>query len=170
MEINVWQLYAQVAKLASNLLNALKNLRSQPSGGVLPSVPESDANITSISTNATTLAVVRDPKMETADALFGRMDYDGKYLGITMERKAVAIPEGTYPGRKRDSAHFGMRVVGIDVPNRTDIECHPANLPLQLNGCIALGESKDGDAIDNSKTAFQRMMNLLPESFAVMVG
>lgn len=67
----------------------------------------------------------------------------------------------------RDSAHFGMIVPGIDVPNRTDIEIHPANYPSQLLGCIAVGESIDGDALGNSKSAFGHLMTLLPQTFTV---
>lgn len=107
--------------------------------------------------------------METSDAHFGAMDYNGKYIGVTMERTAVAIPLGIYRGYKRDSAHFQMRVVGIDVPFRTDIECHPANLPSQLLGCIAVGESKDGDALDNSRAAFDAMMEAVPDEFTVQI-
>lgn len=86
-----------------------------------------------------------------------------------MERKAVAIPEGVYKGHERDSQHFGKKVVGIDVPNRTDIECHPANQPCQLDGCIATGESIDGDALDNSTAAFDAMMLAVPPVFIVEV-
>lgn len=87
-----------------------------------------------------------------------------------MERTAVAIPAGTYRGAKRYSPHFGMTVLGIDVPNRTDIECHPANLPSQLLGCIAVGGSIDGDALDNSRAAFDEMMEVVPEEFTVVVA
>lgn len=106
----------------------------------------------------------------TKDALFGAMDYDGITIGVTMERTAVAIPEGTYRGYKRDSAHLGMRVLGIDVPNRTDIECHPANTPSQLLGCVAVGSTIDGDALDNSKVAFEKMMSIVPDEFTVVVS
>lgn len=81
----------------------------------------------------------------------------------------MAIPLGVYKGRKRDSAHFHMRVVGIDVPNRTDIECHPANLPQQLKGCVAVGSELDNDALDNSRVAFDKMMKILPEEFTVSI-
>jgi len=81
----------------------------------------------------------------------------------------VCIPEGTYRGYKRDSTHFGMRVVGIDVPNHTDIESHPANFPLQLNGCVAVGDKQDGDALDSTRDAFDRMMAAVPEEFTVVV-
>jgi len=97
------------------------------------------------------------------------MDYNGERICYTMERAALAIPEGTYPARKRDSAHFHMRVVGIDVPNRTDIEIHPANTPVQVKGCIATGSEVDNDALDNSRSAFDKMMGIVPEEFTVRV-
>lgn len=108
--------------------------------------------------------------METKDALFGVMEWNDEQIGFTMERTAAAIPVGIYRGYKRDSAHFGMRVVGIDVPNRTDIECHPANTPAQVKGCVAIGSSIDSDALDNSRTAFDRMMSILPEEFTVKIS
>jgi hypothetical protein len=171
MEINVWmQWFAQAATFLSNQLASLNAHQNPLSGGVSPSAPASDAASISTLKSATTLAVTRDPSLAMTDALFGVMDYNGERIGVTMERTAVAIPEGTYHGYKRDSAHFAMRVVGIDVPNRTNIECHPANLPSQLLGCIAVAESKDGDALDNSRAAFEKMMATVPDEFTVVVS
>ncbi len=115
------------------------------------------------------LRIKRNPARATVDGLFGDMDYDGKRICFTMERTAVAIPEGIYSGCKRDSQHLPRKVVGISVPNRTDIECHPANHPCQLEGCIAVGESIDNDALDNSTKEFDVMMAVLPDSFMVEV-
>lgn len=115
------------------------------------------------------LRIKRNPAKETTDALFGDMDYNDSRICFTMERTAVAIPVGTYSGAKRYSPHAGRQVVGIDVPNRTDIEIHPANFPCQLKGCIAAGESIDGDALDNSTQAFDAMMLAVPDSFLVQV-
>lgn len=176
MEANVWmQWFVQTAEFLSSLFASSSNPRSQSSGGASRSAQGSAAPSTSTSRSATspaqaTLSIKRNPSLQTTDALFGSMDYDGTAIGVTMERTAVAVPEGTYRGYKRDSAHFGMRVVGIDVPLRTDIECHPANFPLQLDGCIAIGETKDGDALDNSRAAFDRMMETVPDSFTVAVS
>lgn len=172
METSVCPLFAQVASWLSTLFASLSSQSAQGNGTALQSAPENAAASTSTSLNATgqVLSIKRNPSLETTDAHFGAMAFDGKYIGVTMERKAVAIPLGTYPAHKRDSAHFGMRVVGIDVPNRTDIECHPANLPSQLEGCIAVGESKDGDALDNSRMAFDVMMETVPEEFTVQVS
>lgn len=87
-----------------------------------------------------------------------------------MERIAVAIPAGVFEGILRYSPHFALTVPGIAVPYRTDIEIHPANLPSQLEGCIAVGSSVDNDALDNSKQAFQKLMTYLPQSFQVEIS
>jgi hypothetical protein len=170
-----------VCRLFALVADFLSSLSSSSTGASTPASPTSSSNVpasgaSSSSTSRTTpasqsrLKVLRNPTLATADALFGDMDYDGTAIGVTMERTAVAIPEGSYLARKRDSVHFGMRVVGIDVPNRTNIEIHPANFPLQLEGCVAVGENKDGDALDNSKAAFDRMMTIVPENFTVEVS
>lgn len=182
MEINVWiQLFVRAVTSALNQFVPLNSQKNQSNGGALPNVPANAVDLTSTSKSAINpaqvpekqpsipLQIKRNPKMTTATALFGTMVYNGTIIGVTMERTAVAIPEGVYRGCKRDSAHFDMRVVGIDVPNRTNIECHPANYPSQLLGCIAIGDKQDGDALDNSRDAFDRMMLALPESFSVEI-
>jgi hypothetical protein len=175
-EPSVWtQLFAQVAGFVSSLLERSNALPRQERSGPSLNAPENAAPTTltlkkTIDAPQNLLSIKRNPILETVDAHFGAMDFDGTLIGVTMERSAVAIPVGTYPGYKRDSARFGMRVVGIDVPSRSDIECHPANFPPQLNGCIAIGEIKDGDALDNSRTAFDRMMGAVPEEFTVKVS
>jgi hypothetical protein len=164
------QWFAQAAGFVSNLFASLSSPLNQSSGGVSQSVQGNAVGSTSTSTSATSLLrVTRNPAWATADALFGTMEFKGNEICYTMERTVVAIPEGTYLGRKRYSPHFGMIVLGIDVPNRTDIECHPANLPSQLDGCIAVGESIDGDALDNSRAAFDEMMSAVPETFTFEV-
>lgn len=171
MESNVWtQWFVQVVNLVSRLFVPSSNPKSQNSGGSSPNVPANVAVSTLTSSHATILAITRDPKKTTKDALFGVMTFQNEFIGYTMERTAVAVPEGTYRGSKRDSAHFGMRVVGIDVPGRTNIESHPANLPSQLEGCVAVGSSIDNDALDNSIAAFDKMMLVLPQEFTVVVS
>lgn len=173
MEGSVWQLFVQAATFLSSLLKSLTEVLRPASPISLQNAPENVAGflLTSKITQESQclLRIRRNPERATIDALFGDMAYNDKRIGFTMERTVVAIPEGTYRGYKRDSAHFGMRVVGIDVPNRKDIECHPANLPSQLLGCIAVGESIDGDALGSSKVAFRRMMDAVPEEFTVCV-
>jgi len=87
-----------------------------------------------------------------------------------MERTAVRIPEGTYSASKRHSPHLSRTVIGIDVPSRTDIEIHNANFPSQSQGCIAVGLSVDGDAMDSSVKALEMLLDLLPQSFIVLIS
>ena len=170
MEISVWQLFVQAAEFLSSLFARSSGTPGPENGGASRSAHANDANLTSTSTNATVLGVTRDPSLQTTDAMFGRMTIDGGFVCFTMERTAVSIPEGSYRGYKRDSSHFGRRVVGIDVPSRTDIECHVANYPSELEGCIAVGEKVGNDCLDSSESAFERMMRGLPETFTVVVS
>ncbi len=73
------------------------------------------------------------------------------------------IPAGTYPVKLSFSPHHGFAVFGVeDVPNRSDIEIHAANLPTQLLGCVALGESRGTlngqDAVMASQSAVDTFM------------
>lgn len=51
----------------------------------------------------------------------------------------------------------------LDVPDRTAIHVHVANCCAELLGCIAVGEnvSADGESIEHSQSAFDRMMQYL---------
>jgi len=174
METNVWsQLSALVAAIASLLSKSLTEAQRPTSPTSSPSAQGNPVNSSSTSKTIpeklSLLTIKRNPAKATSDAIFGDMDYNGNRICFTMERTVVAIPAGTYSGCKRDSQHFGRKVVGIAVPNRTNIECHPANHPCQLEGCIAVGESIDNDALDNSTMAFDEMMSELPDSFTVVV-
>ena len=73
------------------------------------------------------------------------------------------IPAGTYTCSLRFSPHHGFAVFGVDqVPNRSDVEIHAANLASQLLGCIALGESRGTlngqDAVFSSQAAVDTFM------------
>jgi hypothetical protein len=172
MEINVWmQWFVRAVDFVSSLFASLNSQLSQSSGGASPNVPANAAASISTSGNATNhrLRIVRNPAMATVDALFGVLIFNDKQLGFTMERTAVAIPEGVYNARLEMSPHFGFQTPHIDVPQRTYIEAHPANYPLQLEGCVAVGSAIDGDALDNSRQAFDSMMAVLPQEFTVSI-
>lgn len=99
------------------------------------------------------LTVRRERKDQTA--ILGTLLVDGVRECVTMERTAVAIPAGLFQMEITYSPHFGKPMPLIDgVPNRTNIRLHPANWPTQLEGCIAVGLSTDGDDLDNSVAAF----------------
>lgn len=151
-----------------SLLKFLKSLLDQVSnGGLSPAAPESAVD--SISTSKDMINLVIERTNETKDAIFGKATVGNECVCFTMERTAVCIPARTYPGYKRHSPHLDRTVVGIDVPNRTDIEIHNANLPSQLQGCIAVGLAVDGDALDNSIAALEKLLGLLPQTFTVTI-
>lgn len=166
----IWILQSAVGvRYVLSLLKLLKKILMGNAGGLSPAVPENVVpTISTLSpTTGLILQVVRTD--ETSDAGFGKAIIGNELICYTMERLAVRIPEGSYPAYKRYSAHLCRTVIGIDVPNRTDIEIHNANLPGQLLGCIATGLSVDGDALDNSIAALEKLLSLVPESFTVLV-
>lgn len=73
--------------------------------------------------------------------------------GIYQVHWAIHHPNGPHPYRcpELDTSAIG----------RTCIQMHIANKVEELLGCIAVGDSFDGDAIDHSYDAFQRMMDYL---------
>jgi hypothetical protein len=175
MESSVWQLIVRVVGYLLSLLPSLKNLVALPNGGASSNAPANAVASTLTSSSAISqpqdlLQIKRNPSRATTEALFGDMVFDGNRICFTMERKAVAIPEGIYQGYKRWSRHFEMTVVGIDVPNREDIECHPADFPAQVAGCVAVGLEAHDDRLYNSKSAFDSMMAVLPSQFTVVVS
>ena len=105
----------------------------------------------------------------TSDAFFGEIYFNGAFVGYSMERIGVAIPAGTYGATLAYSGHFKRLTPHIAVPDRTYIEIHPANWPSQLEGCIAIGSAIDGDALDNSGVAFEKLMKLITGDFTVTV-
>jgi hypothetical protein len=72
------------------------------------------------------------------------------------------IPEGEYQIRKRRSARFGLHLEVVDVPNRSHILFHPANLAWkELRGCIAPVMELSGEGMGlYSRVAMQRLMDL----------
>lgn len=166
MEGGVWtKLFALVVDMVSNLSASSNATQKQVASGPSPAAAGTDAVSTSTSNHV--LRITR--KTATNDAMFGEIRWDDTLICVSMERTAVAIPVGTFPGCKRYSPHLSMNVIGIDVPNRTDIECHPANYPSQLLGCIAAGSTVNSGALDNSREAFFRLMALVSQTFTVVV-
>lgn len=87
-------------------------------------------------------------------ATFGKLfDGEGKEVCVTLERPWVdnnddgkrdrgvsCITAGTYVFKRRvDSPKHGECFEGQDIPDATNIQIHAANLPDELEGCIALG-------------------------------
>lgn len=86
----------------------------------------------------------------TPAAMFGRLeDAEHHQIAVTVERPWLnnagdvsCIKAGGYRVAMRDSVKHHGQVYGVqNVPDRSNIEIHPANLASQLLGCIALGQS-----------------------------
>jgi uncharacterized protein DUF5675 len=161
-------LSAYITKSTSSPLNLAQKQSKNGESSVAPiaSTPLISNSIPS----GCAVTVVRQ-KM-TNDALFGTLSVDGKQIGYSMERIAVAISLGQYNAIMELSPHFGFPTPHLSVPNRTYIEIHPANTPSELLGCIAVGQTIDGDALDNSRVVFDALVNLLPatEPFLVVIS
>lgn len=85
---------------------------------------------------------------------------------IDNKRSISCIPCGRYLVRATYSPRFGRKMYLVTcVPNRDGIRIHPANLPVQLNGCIALGTAEarypSTRKLLNSKVAVSRLERML---------
>lgn len=95
---------------------------------------------------------------------------DGQHL-YTVERQwndnkpsVSCIPEGTYLCVPRRYHRGGYKAIEVlDVPNRSHILFHRANVAEELAGCIApglkLGWYKNQWAVMSSTLAFRKLMN-----------
>ena len=111
---------------------------------------------------------------QTEDGLFGRlMAVDGNDVRLTCvcdTNLKLRIDDGVYTARVDMSPRLQYKCPHIRVPLRDDeaggdagLRIHKANEPSQSLGCIFPGEQIDGDAVDDSKDAFNAMMALLPQ-------
>lgn len=97
----------------------------------------------------------------TDQGIFGHLEWDD-FDCVTLERDDTVIPPGTYKITLYDSPKFKRKVPLLHVPGREFIEIHPANWEYQLEGCIAVGENREGFAIEHSRDAFNQMMSKWP--------
>jgi hypothetical protein len=75
---------------------------------------------------------------------------------------ASCIPAGTYTALRFNSPHIGYVLYQLaNVPDRVGVDLHIGNYPHDSEGCILLGESREADAIDSSKEAFDLFMGML---------
>lgn len=163
---NVWtQLYALAAGIASPLLGHLNSLKDQSSGGELPSVPENAADLTSTSSNATSLEIKMIRTQATKDGIFGEMTINDRRVCFTMENLTLAIPEGSYDIEIYDSPHAGRPLPLLqNVPGRELIEIHCGNVPQDSKGCIIVGMVCTGDTLERSREAFNILFPLISEA------
>lgn len=113
------------------------------------------------------IVVQRDHK--TVDGIFGTMKFNS-FQCYTVENLAKAIPAGLYSVVIDYSPRFNAQMPHIIVPARDQaaggdagIRIHPANLPVQLEGCIAVGDTEEPDAVDNSRITFNQLFKLITD-------
>ena len=101
-------------------------------------------------------------KRKTTDGIFGVLSIDGNTFGcFTVESLEHAIPPGYYPVEFTYSPRFNQTLPLIDVPGRTAIRIHPANYPGELEGCIAVGDKEEPDAVDDSRVTFNQLFKII---------
>jgi hypothetical protein len=98
----------------------------------------------------------------TDHGVFGHLEMGSIFDCVTLERHDTLIPEGIYKVTLYDSPKNKRQVPLIHVPGREYIEIHPANYEYQLEGCIAVGENREGFAVEHSRDTFAQMMALWP--------
>ena len=111
---------------------------------------------------------------QTEDGLFGRLlvvDGDMVKMSCVCDTNLkLRILDGNYIARVDLSPRLQYKCPHIAVPLRDQaaggdagLRIHKANDPSQSLGCIFPGEQIDGDAVDDSKDAFNSIMALLPQ-------
>ena len=111
---------------------------------------------------------------------FGGLKTDGFHC-LTVEREwhgnepeISCIPLGNYTCSLVNSPHFGLVYEVLNVPGRSHILIHPANIESELKGCIALGEQyfwyKGQLAVSNSRDTLEEFMHLMDgEDFHLII-
>jgi len=86
-----------------------------------------------------------------------------KFNGTLNVPDKTCTPEGVFTVVRKASTRFERIVpVLVNVPNRSNIEMHPLNLPSQTEGCIGVGKQWiDAPEIGQSDIAFDELMGVL---------
>lgn len=115
------------------------------------------------------------------DGTFGGLTDDSNLIKdrsiFTVERPMTGdhpcISSGTYQVEPYASPKHGDVWQVMNVPGRSNIEIHPANLASELLGCIAVGDSlgkvNGVPAVLNSQKTFSMLKSLLPETFTLVI-
>lgn len=109
----------------------------------------------------------------------------GKFLAYTVERPPTGdhpcIAAATYPWEKFVSPHNGACLLLENVPGRSMIEMHSANVMVELLGCIAPGSAiehftgvHDGipyslDGVSDSKATLLMILGVLASSGTITI-
>lgn len=106
-------------------------------------------------------------------------DEQGRHICFSIElpdkknkQSESCIPEGTYNFHKIFSQHLGWAYRLDNVPDRSLIDIHSANVAPELRGCIAVGlkqgtmdyQGQNLPAVLDSKKALQKLFDLVGTS------
>lgn len=120
------------------------------------------------------LTVCRMPS--TNQGTFGLFHMEG-LSGVTVEKPwrnnepfRSCVPDGIYPLRRTLYHRGGYETYEIcDVPNRSRILLHRANMARQVEGCVAPGDRfgvlGDDWAVLNSTRTLERMLEILDAKY-----
>lgn len=111
---------------------------------------------------------------------FGQMFINGNQICVTAELPWLdnhpgtsCIPTGTYECIPHNSPSHPNTWEVSNVPNRSAILIHNANLPSQLLGCIGVGDTYgtiDGQrAVLNSVATLNKLREILPSNFTLVI-
>lgn len=112
---------------------------------------------------------------------FGTLtDDNGIFICYTVElpwadnhTQLSCIPDGVYLVEQYQSPKHGQVWQIMDVPNRSNIEIHAANVASELLGCIGVGDSLGSiegfPAVLNSQSTLQFLRNSLPNNFTLTI-
>lgn len=84
-------------------------------------------------------------------------------------RNISSIPKGSYHVHKSTSSKFGSVLRFSSVINRTGILIHAGNTIKDTSGCILVGLDTSPTGIINSKSALNRLLACLPDSFTLNI-
>jgi hypothetical protein len=109
----------------------------------------------------------------TARSTPGLLEINGVHQCYTLEKlpafhgqtnvpEKTCIPAGTYPLVLQWSPrHQCTKPWVMNVPNRSDIQIDVANTADELLGCVAVGQTRGIDWVDQSQLAFDALMRIL---------
>ena len=80
---------------------------------------------------------------------------------LNNQHDVSCIPAGTYTCEYTNHPKHGWVYQVMAVPGRDAILLHVGNYPTDTEGCILLGQTRELDAIGDSKTAFNSFMKYM---------
>ncbi len=83
---------------------------------------------------------------------------DNSFDCVTLENHDLLIPAGTYPVKFYVSPVHGEVPLLENVPGRSLIEIHEGNYQSNSKGCILVAKTRDGNAIDDSKSTLKLLI------------